>query len=296
MFNAFEIETFLAVVRNQNLSGAAAELFLAQPTISQRIKVMEKKMGSPLIDRHKGVQYIHLTPSGEELLALAERWSVIGREIEMLQAHGPQLSLHIGTVNSFNMFVLPNIYQKLISHSPTIHVESRTLHSDELYSEVGKRQIDVGFVAREGIHPNVIVEKCLDSPFVVLRASADTLQQNKPVHPQELDPSREIHLPYSNLFQAWHDRWWNPLGPRCITVDLISLLATVLTGSYWTILPDWIANLYVNTGAYSSSPLLDAPANFAYYKLTNKYSTPAIKKSLDILDNYLDSILPNLNA
>lgn len=295
MYNASDIETFLTIVRTQSLSRAAAELFLGQSTVSQRIKVLEQKMGAPLIDRGKGVQRIHLTPTGEEFLALAERLNVIGREIQVLQTQGPQLSLHIGTVDSFNMFGLASIYPRLMNHSPAIRVESRTLHSDELYAEVEKRQIDVGFVVRERIHPNVIVKKCLDTPFVVLRTLADASKQNDPVHPLDLDPNREIRLPYGDLFKAWHDRWWDPLIPSCIKIDLTSLLATVLKDSFWVIMPAWVANSFVKSGPFFISTLLDAPANFTYYKLTHKHSTPVVKKSLDILDHYLAITLPDFN-
>ena len=40
-----EIEAFLAVVKYGNISLAAKELYVTQPTLSKRIKIMENELG-----------------------------------------------------------------------------------------------------------------------------------------------------------------------------------------------------------------------------------------------------------
>ncbi len=46
--NFHSIETFLAVARTKTISGAAADLHLAQTTVSQRIKILEEEFGNRL--------------------------------------------------------------------------------------------------------------------------------------------------------------------------------------------------------------------------------------------------------
>ncbi len=60
------------------------------------------------------------------------------------------------------------IYEGLIKHQPPINLSIQTLHISETYEKIEKRQIDVGFVVRDRVHPNVIVTKCYNPPMVGL--------------------------------------------------------------------------------------------------------------------------------
>ena len=63
--NMRQIEVFLCAARHQNISRAAAELYISQPALSKTISKIEKDFGSPLFSRtNRGVQ---LTDDGQEL-------------------------------------------------------------------------------------------------------------------------------------------------------------------------------------------------------------------------------------
>jgi DNA-binding transcriptional LysR family regulator len=65
--NMRQIEVFLCAARHENLSRAAAELYVSQPALSKAIKSIEKDFGSPLFSRtNRGVK---LTEEGRELYA-----------------------------------------------------------------------------------------------------------------------------------------------------------------------------------------------------------------------------------
>jgi DNA-binding transcriptional LysR family regulator len=67
----FELEAFVAVVREGSFSKAAATLFRTQPAVSQIVRRLEDEVGQPLIDRssRRGV----LTDAGQVLFEHAER-------------------------------------------------------------------------------------------------------------------------------------------------------------------------------------------------------------------------------
>jgi DNA-binding transcriptional LysR family regulator len=76
----FQLEAFLAVVREGSFSAAAKALFRTQPAISQTIKKLEDEIGRPLFDRssRRGVltdagACSRTTPSGWSTCASA-RW------------------------------------------------------------------------------------------------------------------------------------------------------------------------------------------------------------------------------
>ena len=65
--NMRQIEVFLTAAKHQNISRAASELFISQPSLSKYISKMEKDVGQRLFQRtNRGVL---LTPAGEELYA-----------------------------------------------------------------------------------------------------------------------------------------------------------------------------------------------------------------------------------
>lgn len=286
-----DIETFLAVVQAQNISRAADELHLAQTTVSQRLKVLEQEMGLTLIERGKGIKTIRLTPAGEEFLKLAEQWNSIWNEAKLLQANGPRLSLVVGAVDSINNFVLPPIFRALNQHPVPIKLQIHTSHSAELYFEIEKRQVDVAFVLREFSHPHVDVTKCFASPMVVLRLKKQDGQGRASVRPDELNPDRELFMPWGREYQAWHERWWNPLNPSRIRLDSANLLFNLLQEpDQWAIVPEVVARGVVGRGNYTIDYLTESPPNYTCYKLVHKNSTRLTVEALAIFDHYLASL------
>jgi DNA-binding transcriptional LysR family regulator len=65
------LSVFAAVVRRSSFTGAAEELKLSKSVVSERIKQLEERCGSRLLDRT--TRQVHLTASGAEVLAAAAR-------------------------------------------------------------------------------------------------------------------------------------------------------------------------------------------------------------------------------
>ena len=75
------LQYFLAVAREQSISGAAESLHLSQPTLSTQLKAMEDELGKQLLIRGtKGSRKVTLTEEGmilrkraEEILQLVKK-------------------------------------------------------------------------------------------------------------------------------------------------------------------------------------------------------------------------------
>ena len=66
-----QLECFLAVARLGNVSRAAEEMYLTQPTLTARIKALEDEVGDQLfVSTSRGMR---LTEAGRELVSIAER-------------------------------------------------------------------------------------------------------------------------------------------------------------------------------------------------------------------------------
>ena len=66
-----QMECFLAVARLGNVSRAAEEMYLTQPTLTARLKGLEDDLGDQLFVRTS--RGMRLTEAGKEFLPYAER-------------------------------------------------------------------------------------------------------------------------------------------------------------------------------------------------------------------------------
>ena len=286
------IDAFLAIVQYHNFKRAAEFLHLTQATVSYRLKTLEQELGAILIERSKGVRTISLTPFGEEFVSIAERWYALKRDTEKLQACGPQLSLFIGGSNSLNTYVLPPLYRALIQHMPKIRFQFRTQHSVELWDTLERREIDVAFVKMERTVPNIVAEPFFIDECVLVRSAMPESVALQPIHPTELNCEHEIYWNWGPSFQMWHERWWDPLRSSYIQVDVAGLVFSLIEDSKkWSVVPKSVANAFVKSGKFVIQQLLDPPPDRVCYKITHKNVKPAIKKSLDILDQYMNDFV-----
>lgn len=106
--NMRQIEVFLCAARHQNISKAAAELFISQPALSKTISKMEKDFGTPLFSRtNRGVM---LTEDGKELYAKLDfeyhRFRVSVEDIIRQKRFEGTNGLRIGSLNREVVFLV----------------------------------------------------------------------------------------------------------------------------------------------------------------------------------------------
>ncbi|MEU9449900.1 LysR family transcriptional regulator [Streptomyces sp. NPDC048277] len=103
-----QLEYFLAICEAGSFSGAAARLYVTQPSLSQQIGALEKELGAVLLER--GRQGVTLTPAGRALLPRAQdamRAVQDARDVVRGVAEGRNGDVHVLTVRSVASGVLP---------------------------------------------------------------------------------------------------------------------------------------------------------------------------------------------
>lgn len=150
-----QIESFLAVARLGNVSRAAEEMFLTQPTLTARLKALEVEVGDPLFVRTS--RGMRLTDAGREFLPHAER--VVGglaegkRAVaELRAASGGRLIL--GASPGVGTYALPGLLERFVGAYPKVAVSVRTGHSEEILEMVLREEVQLG-LTREMRHPEV---------------------------------------------------------------------------------------------------------------------------------------------
>ena len=150
-----QMECFLAVARLGNVSRAAEEMYLTQPTLTARIKALEDDLGDQLFVRTS--RGMRLTEAGREFVPYAERSLASleeGRQRlrELRGASGGRLSL--GTSPGVSTYALPAILERFTAAHPRVSVSVRTGHSEDILEMVLKEDVQLG-LAREMEHPEI---------------------------------------------------------------------------------------------------------------------------------------------
>ena len=150
-----QLECFLAVARLGNLSRAAEEMFLTQPTLTARLKALEEEVGDRLFVRTS--RGMRLTDAGKELVPYAER-AVDGfregkRRLEELRgASGGRLV--IGASPGVGTYALPGLLERFAAAYPKVSVSVRTGHSEAILEMTLKEEVQLG-LTRAMRHPEV---------------------------------------------------------------------------------------------------------------------------------------------
>lgn len=136
-----DLRTFLAVAREGSISGGAKRLGVQHSTVSRRLTVLEKKLGTRLLER-KTSGYA-LTPAGEEL-----KRSAVRMEMEFLDfenAMGQQDSklagdLHVAAINNMASSVLMPMFARFSKVFPDIRLH---IEVSNKYVSLADRQADI---------------------------------------------------------------------------------------------------------------------------------------------------------
>jgi DNA-binding transcriptional LysR family regulator len=143
---------FVAVAEERNFTTAARRLHLSQPALSQQIKILERSLGAPLLDR--SAQPLRLTPAGAELLTGAHRILRGAEDVERsLRAtiNGRSGMLRIGTTWGGLYDLLLPALRTLRATRPEVQLPVHQVGGPEQLAALRRDELDV--VLHRHTHP-----------------------------------------------------------------------------------------------------------------------------------------------
>lgn len=150
------IRVFLAVCDNQNnLTQAARQLFIAQPSVSMAIREIEQEYGLQLFDRLG--KKLYLTQDGALFLQYARRLEGLLHDMERDLRHPdrPRL-LRVGASVTIGSQFLPRYLEAFRASHPQVEVRVRIEASQTLEEELLRSELDVALLERP-VHSPMLV-------------------------------------------------------------------------------------------------------------------------------------------
>ncbi|CAH1656625.1 LysR family transcriptional regulator [Chelatococcus asaccharovorans] len=152
-----QAEAFYWVARLGGFRAAAAHLNLSQPTVSLRVKELERILGGELFDRslYRPVPTslgASIYGDVERMLAHAEL--VQRRSREDLPGRG---LLRIGAADSFAARILPDLLAAIAARHPSLQVDVTVDFSTRLEQLLLDRAIDIAFLSQPRAHEKIVI-------------------------------------------------------------------------------------------------------------------------------------------
>lgn len=290
-----DIEMFLSIVSTKSISKTADALFLSQPTVSHRLKLLEKELNCSLILRSKGFKQIELTPEGTDFIPIAERMMSLWKETRLLQGRRERTLLTIGCTDSVNVALLAPFYQQLIRSGKVLDLNIRTHQSSELYGILDSHDIDLAFVYYQLYYKNILCESVFEEQMYLVQSSNPAV--DKPlVHTEELDPTKELFLKWNDPYQIWHDQWLTNYARPRFSADTIMVLSKLWNPreQYWMIAPESVIHEFYGSHALYVSQLENPPPSRCCYKIKHRTPLVTTEKALDYFEENLTQYLRDL--
>lgn len=144
------LKYFLAIVREETISGAAEYLHITQPTLSRQIKELEDYLGKPLFIR--GNRKISLTEEGmllrkraEEILSLVEK-----TETEVSSDNDLQGDIYIGSGETYVMEDIAKVIKKMQLTHPQVKFHFFSGDARDVNEKLEKGLLDFGLLINPG--------------------------------------------------------------------------------------------------------------------------------------------------
>lgn len=139
------LEIFVAVAKKCNMSDAAKELHIAQPTVSQAIAELEKEYGILLFNRLSRKLYI--TPAGEKLLAYAKNMIALEKEINSAMCElAENQTLVLGATLTVGKCLVPELVRLFEQKHPTIKIQVIIDNTAVIEKLLLESQVDIALI------------------------------------------------------------------------------------------------------------------------------------------------------
>lgn len=151
-----QILTFVTIYRTGSISKAAEKLYLPQPTVSHRIKQLERELGKQLLIRVNGT--VRLSQEGNAFLphALSALTSLDqGREAVEHLKQGLTGTLSLGCNNSFAGTILPPILESFMAVHPNIALKVHCYSTEEQIKMLKSKHIQIGITRYTANDPGI---------------------------------------------------------------------------------------------------------------------------------------------
>ena len=249
-------EILYKLYETPNMTKVADMLYISQPSLTKRVKNMEKEFGVKIINRtSKGVKF---TSEGEYLAKKAKEYMEFIKNVkEGLNSYKTELegTIKVGSPYTYSKFELTDVLFEYSKVNKNVKFEIINDQSNNLFKMVLKNHIELGFICGDfaGDVNKILVKQ--NKAYIVSKG---------PINLEKLSQMQRIDYKTNDKSKEILDRWWRktygenpPIGMFAGYVEFAWQLVDKGLGYACCFLPDGFEKVY----NLCLTPILDDEGN-----------------------------------
>lgn len=277
-----EIECFLSICEHKTISRAAQSLYIAQPSLSSRLKTLERELGGELFVRKKGAREMTLTNAGKEFYKLALQYEeLITKMNGIFNTQGEKL--RVSSFNSLDTVLLPQVYDLFLQKHPDIELEIQNMELAVASLNIHKGDTDIAFTTGKTNDKGLKQTLVFCEPMVIV--CNKNIKAPSTVSTQHLQKYQEVFVDWSNAYTKWHNDTIHNAHPKLTVVIMSHIKQFISNKECWAIVPISVAHGLLQDENIKS---LDADFTLPYREVSiitsaKDDNNPSVKYFLDCL-------------
>jgi DNA-binding transcriptional LysR family regulator len=293
-----QLDAFVEIHRRGSVSQAAEALFVTQPTLTARLKGLERELEAVLFIRSgRGMR---LSEAGRAYLPYAERTldaARAGRRLLAELARGESGHLALGAAPAVGTYVLPRILTRFRRTHPKVALAVRTGHSEEVLELVLREQVEIG-LGRALRHPDVQAIPLYEDELVLVVDPTHRFAEAGAVGTEEISEVQLILFDRTSSYHRLTNEFFRGAGavPRAV-MELDNIDAAkkmVEQGLGVALLPHTAVAGELEAGALRAVRLSDTPALRREIVIFRRRDAGAASGALEAFLNCLSDLRPAL--
>lgn len=145
--NLKQLQAFLVVAQERQITAAAKRLYMAQPPLSYQMKQLEKELGTKLFTRSS--YGIELTPAGRTFLTYAQQMVKVRQAAEEALSQektGQMGTVHLGLISSTGELLPNQALTQLTTYYPRVNFEITEGNTMALIDQLNSGLLDLAIV------------------------------------------------------------------------------------------------------------------------------------------------------
>lgn len=249
-------EILYKLYETPNMTKVVDMLYISQPSLTKRVKNMEKEFGVKIINRtSKGVKF---TSEGEYLAKKAKEYMEFIKNVkEGLNSYKTELegTIKVGSPYTYSKFELTDVLFEYSKVNKNVKFEIINDQSNNLFKMVLKNHIELGFICGDfdGDVNKILVKQ--NKAYIVSKG---------PINLEKLSQMQRIDYKTNDKSKEILDRWWRktygenpPIGMFAGYVEFAWQLVDKGLGYACCFLPDGFEKVY----NLCLTPILDDEGN-----------------------------------
>lgn len=284
------MKIYVAVFQHSNITRAAEELHLAQPSVSLAVKELEEYYGVRLFERRG--RRILPTEVGREFYGYALHIASLFDEMETRIKNWDRIgTLRIGTSITIGTHILPELLHRFQEQFPEVRTEAEINNSSLIERRVLDNAIDIGLIENQPEHEDICAVPFMRDELAAILPPGHALGRRKKVTLEQLAEypflMREKGSAGREILDAAFALRQQAVHPIMESISTQAIVRGVAEGLGVAVLPYLLVRRAIREGAVIQAPLvepMERNLNIIYHK--SKYLTGNMNTFIELCKQY----------